>query len=150
MFLFLSCWLSVLTACSFESPQLCSAQANRYCVSECYRKYCVKQLLFRHVRPGMSVSQFARLLDNPVWLEDRDVRDGFWTPVMPGSISMFCRCVNGGTVLYFYGITGPDDEGHILLSARIGRDRFVRALRGGQLTPEEEVTLVEVSFKPPL
>jgi hypothetical protein len=146
MSLLLTCWLSVLTAHGFEPPQFWSAQANRCCVSEAYRRYCLKQLFTRHVRCGMTVSQLARLLDHPTWLADRDVRDETKDRFSTGALPVEWH--SDETV--FTLDTVVDAEGHpegvyLRLSGTMTTEAFLRVLQDG-LAPKEDLTILQVAY----
>jgi hypothetical protein len=146
MSLFLSCWLTVLTAHAFEPPQFWSTQANRCCVSEAYRRYCVKQLFTRHVHCGMTVSQLARLLDHPTWLSEQEVRNRSRNGTFEGWLPVEW---NGNETVFTLD-AASDAEGrpegvYLRLSGIITTDAFLRAVGDG-LAPKEDLTILQVAY----
>jgi hypothetical protein len=56
-----------------EPPQVWATLANCTVLAKTTRRDCVLELFQRHVKPGMPLSEVARLLDHPKWLKDEDV-----------------------------------------------------------------------------
>jgi len=57
-----------------ESGHFWSQIANDQQYSNFHRKSAVFQLFRRHVRAGMNLSEFAHLLERPIWLRPEDVQ----------------------------------------------------------------------------
>jgi hypothetical protein len=77
-----------------EPPQVWASLANCTVLAKTTRRDCVLQLFRRHVKPGMPLSEVARLLDHPDWLKDEGIHffdfiTG-WVPVR----------LDGGDALY--------------------------------------------------
>jgi hypothetical protein len=61
------CFLAAVIAVQ-ESPPVLSSLANDPARDTSLRRDCVLQLFRRHVKPGMRLTDVARLLDHPTWL----------------------------------------------------------------------------------
>jgi hypothetical protein len=80
MVVFLTLCLGALLS-DKEPPQLWAALANCPFLTTTTRRDCVLELFHRHVRSGMRLSEVARLLDHPAWLEEDDVMHFAVSPV---------------------------------------------------------------------
>jgi len=111
-----------------EPPKFWSDIANSTEYTELHRRFAVAELFKRHIRPGMKLSELAEVLDSPTWMENSNVRTvesiyGY-VPLMrlsPGTVfavHLFPRLTGLGWFIY------------IRISGEIGRDDFLKVLRG--------------------
>jgi hypothetical protein len=77
-----------------EPPQVWAALANCTALAKSTRRDCILELFRRHVKPGIPLSEVARLLDHPNWLKDEDVH---FYDVIAGHIPVRC---GGGDCIY--------------------------------------------------
>jgi len=143
--------LAVFVSPQLERPGLWSALANNPSVGVQCRRYCVEHLFRRHVRPGMKVSELARLLDKPTWLVDTEVlawSDGTkrgecfdgWCPLRDWP-------AKGGTAFCILPFTGAGPDGEevwLRVSPKMARDSFIEALRAPDLETDEDPFILEV------
>src|SRR5262249_47939154 len=70
-------WFAEFCPVVIERPQFWTAIANDTECNSVIRRASVMKLIDRHAKPGMTLSAFGRLLDNPHWLKKADLTD--WT-----------------------------------------------------------------------
>lgn len=70
----LSCLISCVSDSPIvvESPSFWTAIANNPNTETNIRRKCVRELIKRHAVVGMSLTDFTRLLDKPIWLKHSD------------------------------------------------------------------------------
>jgi hypothetical protein len=134
-----------------EPASFWASLANNASFSEDCRRTCVFELFLRHIRPGMSPTYVAKLLDHPTWLKERDVNDfvawSGWVPI---------EDVAGQTKFAVHILPGQDRvRGTIYfrITGRHTRQELFKLLNDG-LNPEAWAgatitTIVIVEDKPP-
>ena len=138
-----------------ESPKFWTDIAEDDSYSRLHRRHSIFQLFYRHVVPGMSLSQLAFILQRPSWLTEKEitiVEDlGGHIPV---SLSL------GNTVLVFNVIpdSNPNSDRwhpdrwqiYMSVTGQIHPNGFYRLLGGGAVNQAtSEATILEVGFSPP-
>jgi hypothetical protein len=96
----------------------------------------------------MKISELARLLDNPTWLQDREIEawfDGtgprFFNGWLPVKITL------DDTAFCLSGVAGSKkwhESVYIRVKGRMPRQTFVEALRGRRLTSSEDTEILEI------
>ncbi len=114
------------------------------------RRVCVFELFRRHVHPGSTVAEIARLLDHPTWLRDEHVREledigGRLPPVtLDGEDAVFAIDVLPGAapVADLWTV-------YLRMRGRLDRGVFSGLLRGTVKTGVElGVVVLEIGFVP--
>jgi hypothetical protein len=113
------------------------------------RRRQVVELFREHVRPGMTLAELARVLDEPEWLRDEDLSV---VDVLGGKIPV--RWTHEDTVLVLGVLPGlPDDPGWSIYLRVAGRVALadVLALLHGREAPAEvaRAEIREIGFEPP-
>lgn len=125
--------------------------ANDPAYSALHRRVCVFELFRRHVRPGSTTTDIARLLDRPTWLLDEHVRElqdvgGRLPPVtLNAEDSVFAIDVLPGSapVIDLWSV-------YLRMRGRVDRDAFSALLRGNARSGTEGgAVVVEIGFLPP-
>jgi hypothetical protein len=114
-----------------ESPKFWSDIANSMEYTKLHRRVAIVELMRRHVRPGMKLSQLAQVLDNPIWMRNTTVKTVTWlggyvplTSLSPGTvfeISLFPEL--GGPTWSIWCI-------YFRVSGEIDLDDFKKVLQG--------------------
>jgi hypothetical protein len=132
-----------------EPPAFWIALANSAAHSAIQRRHYVLQLLRRHVAPGMTLSQLAQLLDEPVWLHREDIEV---IEDLGGTIPVRMR--DGDTVFRLRVAPGPAlpdfRDVYIRVAGKVGADQLYALLRdkaGDQATGLAGI--LEIGFSPP-
>jgi len=117
-----------------EASTFWSDIANSQKYSKKHRRIAIVELFLRHIKPGMTLSQLARILDNPNWLQSNNVNlvtDVFgWLPL---------KKLSPGTVFHIWLF--PETPGLIWsislrISGEITKDDFLKAIWGQEVDPQ--------------
>ena len=122
------------------------ANSNEY--STRHRRYAVVQLFTRHVKPGMMLSEFARILNGSKWLDDKDIRV---VEDLSGYIPVNLTFDNTVFVLRVLPDLLPAEYWAIYLSVsgHIDCDNFLRLRRGEEVDQEtRDAVILEIAFSP--
>ena len=113
------------------------------------RRRAVVELFRRQVRPGMTLAELARVLDDPDWLRDDDLSV---VDVLGGKIPVSWTLED--TVLVLGVLPGlPDDPGwsiYLRVAGKLELGEVLALLHGGTAPPEvERAEILEIGFEPP-
>lgn len=146
--LLFSCVAGIIETCTVvvEPPQFWAAIANDPSIERATRRMAVIRLFDRHAQPGMTLTAFARLLDNPQWLHKRDFTNwneaviGGWIPLAIDrqNSTSFCFRV-------FPGIPGDSSAVYFRVSGRMDVDRLCQLFHGQKPARFTEATILEIA-----
>lgn len=111
-----------------ESPKFWSDIANSTEYAKLHRRIAVIELIKRHTKSGMKLSHLVQILDNPVWLEDSNVRI---ITVLAGYIPL--KELSPGTIFeirVFPELNGLEWSIYLRVSGKIRQDDFLKVLHG--------------------
>ena len=134
-----------------EPPGFWTKIANSSDYTKRHRCNSVFQFFTRHVRPGMKLSELARILDGAQWLADEDI-----TVVEDVSGYIPVRVTHDNTVFVMRILAAlpPASEfWGVFLSVFgwVDRENFIRLLRGGEIDEQtRETAILEIGFVPPI
>jgi hypothetical protein len=140
-------WLVGSSSVVFEPPTFWAAVANDPGVDAATRRSCVMRLVDRHATPGMTLADFARLLDKPNWLKMEDFtncNEAFLGGYIPVEIH---HKIN--TTFCFRVLPEPNGEApaavYFRVSGQVTTDACFQVMRG--LKPEclANVTVLELA-----
>ncbi|MBW8039908.1 MAG: hypothetical protein FVQ85_07920 [Planctomycetes bacterium] len=123
-----------------ESPKFWSDIANSTEYTKLHRRLAVVELFRRHALSGMKLSHLVQILDNPVWLEDSNVRI---ITILAGYIPL--KELSPGTVFeihVFPELTGLEWSIYLRVSGKIRQDDFLKVLHGQEV--EQEIIDVKI------
>jgi hypothetical protein len=133
-----------------EPARFWSAIANSATYRPDHRRQAVFALFRRHVTPGMTLADLARLLDNPAWLHDDDISV---VTVLGGKIPVQWTFDDTVFMLGVFPALAEGRQGswaiYLRVAGHVDRARFADALHG-RPAPDEVRTaqLREVGFSP--
>ena len=128
-----------------ESPKYWSEIANDSSYPVFHRRRAVFQLLSRHLRTGMSVSELAKLLDHPTWLRASHI---FLVDTLRGQIPVHLS--PNDTVFVLEVLLGPHrDTSAIYLRVRgkVDLQKFRDAILAGKKTSIGNAAIVEIGLE---
>ena len=113
------------------------------------RRRAVVELFRQQVRPGMTLAELARVLDDPAWLRDDDLSV---VDVLGGKIPV--SWTSEDTILVLGVLPGlPDDPGwsiYLRVAGKVELADVLALLRGREAPPEvARAEILEVGYEPP-
>ncbi len=134
-----------------EAPEFWTNIVENKAYRKNHRRHSVYQFFYRHVKPGMTLSQLAQILGSPTWLANEDisiVEDlGGYIPV---------KVTFDNTVLVLDILPDPDPVSehwyvYVSVTGHVDPKNFYQLLQGGAVDQAtSEATILEIGFSPPV
>jgi hypothetical protein len=147
LFLFL-CVAGPIDSCplAMEPSQFWTAIANDTNRSSSTRRIAVIRLVDRHAKAGMTLTAFCRLLDNPSWLNKKDITN--WNKAwLLGLIPVDIVHENSTTFsfLVFSGLPGDVYAVYFRVSGEIDVETLWQLFHGEKPAHFKDATIVEIA-----